>query len=69
MIFAACAKIEDGGSMAMAAVPLVGQIGVFLARHIEGGRILMVFRHVVVPEESGLQIRAPRWQLQTEVVK
>jgi len=34
MIFAACAKIEDGGSMAMAAVPLVGQIGVFLARDI-----------------------------------
>ena len=66
--------------MAMAAVPLVGQIGVFLARHIEGGRILMVFRHVVVPEESvfrhvvvpeesGLQIRAPRWQLQTEVAE
>ena len=34
MIFAACAKIEDGGSMAMAVVPLVGQIGVFLVRDI-----------------------------------
>jgi len=34
MIFAACAKIEDGGSMAISAVPLVGQIGVFLARDI-----------------------------------
>ena len=29
----------------------------------------MVFLHVAIPEESGLQIRAPRWQLQTEVTE
>ena len=30
----------------------------------------MVFLHVAVPEESGLQIRAPRWQLHlTEVAE